>query len=47
MSAADCKAARRKCKLRYGAGRRVRSVAEAVAAEKRRASEARVVVKKK
>lgn len=37
MSVADCRAARRKMKERYGAGkRRQRSVAEAIAAEKRR-----------
>jgi hypothetical protein len=47
MSVADCRSARRKMIKRYGGAGRARSVAEAMAAERRKAERAMKASKKK
>jgi len=47
MSAADCKAARRKNILRYGRGQLRKSVAEAIAEERQKAARQAAAKKKK
>lgn len=47
MSAADCKAARRKNLARYGGVRRKRTISEAIADDRRKAARMEAAKKKK